>query len=585
MARRLFPEIPRVCFCPDKACPRCSGLALKVHKTHTRTIATLHIGVMAVYEVVMKCAVCNNVARSTELAQLVPKNGKFGFDVIVHVGTALFLESKTESTIQADLATRNVTISQREIGHLGRRFIMYLALAHKDSGAAIRSLISKKGGYILHLDGTCEGDSPHLMTAMDEISELVLNNVKIPSEKAAFIVPLLKETRAAYGKPLALVHDMGAGILDAIRVVFPGIPDFICHYHFLRDIGKDLIEPKYTILRKTLKSYGLKTAVRGFVKKLRVKIQRNAVLRENLAACMALPPAQEHNNRPPIITGYLLGLWILDYTNELHGFGFPFDRPHLVFFDRLKAAYRIVQAIGKSIEDTSPFDELQQLLGGIVNDDTLKQHIEIMREKIAVFEELREIMRIALPESSDGLNDDGTDVDMVSMESRMTEFRKKMITKLTASKTPDIVYKKMVRQIDKYWDKLFSQPITIQTPDGPLTIQPQRTNNILERFFRGLKRTFRKKNGATTLTKILRHMLADTPFVTNLKNPAYLQAILNGSDSLESRFAQIEISRVRQMSLATRMEIETTPMALKKLVRLPTFLSGLGHRSVGTQLW
>ena len=585
MARRLFPEIPRICFYANKVCPRCGVVAcstLKAHKTHTRTIATLHIGTMAVYEVVMKCEMCNGVVRSEELAQLVPKNGKFGFDVMVHIGTALFLESKTESTIQADLAGKNVTISQREIGHLGRRFIMYLALAHKDSSRAIRSLISKKGGYILHLDGTCEGDSPHLMTSMDEISEIILNNVKIPSEKAAFIIPLLREIRASYGDPLALVHDMGPGILDAIRFVFPSIPDFICHYHFLRDIGKDLIEAKYTILRKTLKSYGLKTGVRNFVKKLRVKIQRDAVLRENLAACMASATTQEQNNRPPIIAAYLLGLWILDYTNELHGFGFPFDRPHLAFFDRLKAAYGIVQAVGKTNYDTSPFAELYKLLSGIVNDDNLNQHVEDMRKKIAVFEELREIMRIALPENSDGLNDDGTDVDMVSMESRMTEFRKKMMAKLTASKTPDIVYKKMIRQMDKYWDKLFSKPITIQTPDGPITIQPQRTNNILERFFRGLKRLYRKKNGATSLTKTLRYMLADTPLVINLKNPAYVQAILNGADSLESRFAQLEISRVRQMALTSRDEIETTPKALKKLVRLPTFMFGLERLSVGT---
>ena len=30
--------------------------------------------------------------------------------------------------------------------------------------------------------GTCEKDSPHLLTALDELSNLILGNVKLPSE-------------------------------------------------------------------------------------------------------------------------------------------------------------------------------------------------------------------------------------------------------------------------------------------------------------------------------------------------------------------------------------------------------------------
>ena len=43
---------------------------------------------------------------------------------------------------------------------------------------------------------------------------------------------------------------------------------------------------------------------------------------------------------------------------------------------------------------------------------------------------------------------------------------------------------KMISQIDKYWAKLFADPLPVQTPEGLKFIQPQRTNNIMERFFR-----------------------------------------------------------------------------------------------------
>jgi hypothetical protein len=32
---------------------------------------------------------------------------------------------------------------------------------------------------------------------------------------------------------------MGVGIMASVKEVFPGVPDFICHFHFLRDLGKN----------------------------------------------------------------------------------------------------------------------------------------------------------------------------------------------------------------------------------------------------------------------------------------------------------------------------------------------------------
>ena len=91
---------------------------------------------------------------------------------------------------------------------LSKRFIVYLALAHRACHDALREHLCAKGGYILHLDATCEGDSPQLFSGMDELSRMVLGNRKMPSEDSQHIIPLLDELKAAYGVPLALVHDM-----------------------------------------------------------------------------------------------------------------------------------------------------------------------------------------------------------------------------------------------------------------------------------------------------------------------------------------------------------------------------------------
>jgi len=102
-------------------------------------------------------------------------------------------------------------------------------------------------------------------------------------------------------------------------------------------------------------------------------------------------------------------------------------------------------------------------------------------------------------------------------------------------------YQKMTAQLDKYWDKLFADPISIDTPSGPVTIQPQRTNNLLERLFRDLKRDSRKRSGAISLNKTLRTILADTPLVKNLDNPEYLEIILDGCKTLEERFEKMTV--------------------------------------------
>ena len=148
----------------------CNQLPLKTYKTQKRTIATLAIGECVAHETLMNCEQCKTIYSSEELEAIVSQKCKFGFDVIVFVGRALFQKNKNESDIQADLKEKNISISVREIGYLGKKFIFYLAFAHKESQGAIRNYMYSKGGYILHLDGTCEGDSPHLMSSIDELT-------------------------------------------------------------------------------------------------------------------------------------------------------------------------------------------------------------------------------------------------------------------------------------------------------------------------------------------------------------------------------------------------------------------------------
>lgn len=535
----LFAEPPLLHFYPNNR--RCScGATTTITKTSRKTIATLPVGEFTAVETQTACKACQQTYGSDELRSLTPHRGTFGFDVIEYIGQAVFVHCRSELQILAELATRNITISTREIGFLAKRFIVYLTLAHQACQAELKQFMQSKGGYILHMDGTCEGDSPHLFSCMDEISNIVLGNRKMPTEHSQYIVPLLQRLKAAYGRPVALVHDMGKAILTAVLAVFAGVPDYICHFHFLRDLGKDLFDFEYRAIRRYTRSHNVRAKLNHAAKQLRAAIGKDGLLHDSLDDYL-----KHHQTGiaecalDPTITAYLLVAWILESSSTCHGFGFPFDRPHLEFYLRLQEAYPALKRLKEKGVSVLPLTNLSKAL----TDRALLKNVSRIQEKIAIFEELRSAMRIARVANQQGLNDDG-DEDIKTIESSVTRFRHS--AKIIALAKRDTGYYNFVKQIDKYWQKLFADPIEVDTAAGKLIIQPQRTNNLLEQSFRFLKRDSRKRSGQRSLNKTLKGMLADTPLVRNLSNPDYVTILLNGHKTLAKRFAAIDIEQVRR---------------------------------------
>lgn len=204
----------------------------------------------------------------------------------------------------------------------------------------------------------------------------------------------------------------------------------------------------------------------------------------------------------------------------------------------------------------------------VLNDQVLRKAALRMQEKVAVFNRLRTAMRITLPENKRGLNDTGElPTGMKTIEKEVRKF----ITRLLKSKgySQQKGYRKLVEQLDTYWEKLFADPISVNTAAGILLIQPQRTNNILEQFFRRLMRTYRKKNGFASVEKVLTKMLPDTPLAMNLNNQRYMQILLAGKRRLEERFAYIDSREIRNGLKRSGNATSSICPRLKKTIKLP----------------
>ena len=513
----------------------------------------------------MYCPDCNKVYPAENFENIVPKYSNVGYDVIVFIGRLIFLEHHTlRETIQA-LENRNIHISSSEVAYLAQKFIIYLSILHKETRIKLKELIQKKGGYILHIDGTSEGASPHLISAIDEISNFVLANIKVPSESKEQVAPFLKEIKEQYDCPLAVTSDMGRALLSAISEVFPSTPHYICHFHFLRDLGKDLLEKEYSIIRNTLKKYGVTSQLRY---RLRYYFENKTEDINVSQINEIIKTTKKLNSKDSQIVKkifHILILWALDGKNYGNGFGFPFDRPHYEFYKRLDLLYQKLKPFQNKRDDNKLISKLVDDLSPLINDIVCLEAYQIFSEKEKVFDKLRQALSIALPTTANGLNDNGEDVEIETIENRVKEFKEWFLHKGYQHKNND--YQKLIGQIEKYWGKLFSDPIQLTSSEGDPFIQPQRTNNILEQFFRGIRRAHRRTTGNNSMCKKLQSMFADTLLVKNLNNPDYMKVILNENMSLEEKFAEIDYKQVIARTKDTGNDENKIPRKIKNMIR------------------
>ena len=531
------------------------------------------MGPFIAHETVTQCTVCSGVSHSDTLLRLVGSRCNVAYDVLVFVGQALFRRHRNSQEVRAELLARNVRLSISEIEYLGRKFVTYLAMAHRQATPRICQAMKLAGGYVLHLDATHEGEAPALMTGIDSLSDIVLANVKVPSENAGHIVPFLRKLQTDYGNPTACVHDMGAGILKAVAEVFPGLPDFICHFHFLRDIGKDFLEPAYGELRKCLRIHAVSTRLHELVRETKDCLVEQGQ-NKGTALAKAIKDAGPADDKGPtqMACTYSLALWVLHGKHSGDGYGFPFDRPLFDFAKRLLELYqRLPELLDALLTDENPYDQpifkLACEISHIGNDPTLCQTVEELRWRTPVFDHLREAMRIASVDGGEGLKDEGADADMSTIRQGVEKFRQEIEKdpKLAA----DNLCHKIVEQIDKYGEKLFADPIRVDTPSGPITVYPQRTNNILERFFRDRRRAYRRKTGNDSMCRTLQAMLADTPLVKNLDNPGYMEILLDGKESLEELFADLGAANTAGPANLSANTDCVLP-GFRRLMKLPT---------------
>jgi len=519
-------------------------------RTSTHYPVGLTLGQPCVRSIEKQCPVCRRTYRAEPYPEWVPPHGNHAFDLVVEVGLASFLRHRQNSEIQQELEARwGLRLSSSTIRDQGQAFLDYLAATHEARVPQLRDRLHEDGGYVLHVDGTCEAGTDILFTAMAGNRGWTLASCKMATEDTAQIAALLGRCVERFGLPLALVRDLAPKIEAAHQQVMPGVPDLICHYHFLENVGTKLCEKHHSKLIACLRRVKIRPALGS----LRHDLVRNVKQKGSLTSAeveqlLQAPEQTTHLDPAPRrwTLVYLLLCWAEDYQADLQGEFFPFDLPSLALYRRYRTLHdclvETMAATGTAGQSFRTLETLRRHLAPVVHDPELLEAAARLEKAAALFGELRDRLRL----SSDGRHPllhqrpvpDGP-VQARQREQHLQawiqELQQRQASERDADRRTDVAI--VLDYLEKYHGKLTGHVIAINGRPQPLVVH--RTNNLPEHRFGRRKQGLRRKLGTRNLARYVQAMRPEEFLVDNLRDPDYLEIVCGGSvENLALSFAQ-----------------------------------------------
>ena len=534
--------VPRIDFVAEaEQCEVCGGL-LRVRKTSTRLLITLAEGPFKAREIVKECVSDKShpVARSQALRRVVKRRQHYAYDLVVHVGRSRYLTGMQRGEIRADLLKHHgIELCDGTVSHLCDRFLLYLETLHLLRVPSLRAAMD--GGYPLHLDATSDRGKGGLFVCMDGWrEEWVLVAGRIASEREEYLKPLVEKTVTLFGDPIATVQDLGeagAGAVSSLRD--RGIPDLVCHYHFLAAVGTNLFDESYLLLRNFMRSRRLRSDMRDLLRELR---------RYN----------ENHNHEGRFGPGtvredlWALVWWVLEGEGRKE-LSYPFALPHRDFARRCQAALERAETwtpCPRTKPERRALQHIATIAGRLDRDPRAGKALRQLDERWQVFSELRDLLRLTdaeLPRADvrmrqmtipalDALRlkEIKTAVDEYRDELRL---RTRDMTKIARKSSSHAI---VLKYLERYGARLFGHPVR-RDADGKITAVTGRTNNVAEHFFGGGKQDLRRRVGRANLGRDLEQQPAQAALARNLRHPNYVRILCGSLDQLPALFAELDV--------------------------------------------
>lgn len=580
-------------------CPICGG-PWHVQKTVPHHGKTITHGQFEVRETVHVCgARCRHESgslvtrRAFSLAEHIIPGRVVGYDVMVFVGLQRFVHHCQREEIRTALFHEHgIPLSSGQISNLAKLFLIYLQELHNRRIEQLRNVLTNDGGWPLHIDATCEDGRGTLLIAFAGWRRWVLGAWKVPTERSDVILPSLREVILQFGAPCAVMRDLGRGITLAVNNLLIerelDIPVLACHYHFLKDIGIDLLKPAHGELRALFRRRKMRPKLRTLSRDLVGKI--GTEIKEAREEVKAWQNQLDSEHSIPqgwagIATVRALTQWILDYQSDSSGQGFPFDRPYLDLYDRCRTALRAIDAfLIKHPNDQKvlkTLKRLQRILQPVASDVPFHQIARRLRARTKLFDELRDALRLTPKSSSPQKHSVSNQQVAIELQDIRDELDQLVVSlknrrpKRGPAQDTRAAIDLILRHRDYLWGHVISLP---EETGGGIRVL-ERTNNILESFFKNMKHDERRRSGRKILTHDFENLPPAAALVYNLNCPDYVSIVCGSLDCLHEAFAKLDFEK-RQKNLNNELsseygshpiktQIETTslPVDDRRLIR------------------
>lgn len=512
-----------------------------IRKLNRRTVVTLAEGEFRAVEHLKGCAPKTSCVRvgSEELARIVPPRQRYGYDLIVHAGLRRYLAGKQRVEICEELLQyKGIKISEATVTNLCDRFLVRMEMLHLLRSPYLRAALD--GAWSLHVDATSDKGVGGLAIGMDGLRGWVLGAARIPTEAGEHIQPLVDDIVRLFGDPLATGRDMGKGMAQGVSSLRQrGIPDLICHQHFLAAVGKKLLQTAHTRLNTMLRGYRLRTDLRELLQQLR-----------GYSTCGSPDGRFGSGSVRKELLAFVK--WILDGDGKKE-LRFPFALRHSDFVHRCQQAIHEGDAWVPTPR-TTPERRALQRLGGLVRkiqrDHRFATTLVEIDHSEGAFGELRDVLRLTHGEML--RQHDGTrQVDFAALdherlkaiEQDFEEYTEQLREQMEPSTLPLAQQRSpqaiILRYLEQYGDALFGHPV-VRDADGTILAIVPRTNNPPEYFFGVSKRLLRRRLGRANLGRDMQQQPAQVAIALNLRFPDYVRILCGSIDNLPAAFADLQ---------------------------------------------
>ena len=378
------------------------------------------------------------------------------------------------------------------MSNLCDRFLLYLEVLHVVRSPYLKAAMQEHG-YPLHIDATSEYGKGGLFVCMDGFKKWVLCAGKIKSESEAHLKPFVKRTIELFGDPIATVRDLGMPGKKAVAHLGQrGIPDFVCHYHFLGVVGEKLFDKPYTLLRNILKQSHVRSDLRQLLKDLKFYSGKDTKkgrfgpgrVREDLLALMH---------------------WVIQGEGKKDAI-YPFGLPHLEFFQRCRDSMQradIWVPTPRSQVEKRALRHLGGLMRRLEKDKRFQDAVGRLEKGWQAFTRARNTLRLTdaeLPRGDTRYQSVGLPVleaqrlkEIEKQVNRYLDDLRKSVGNESLAKptTPQAI---ILKYFLKYKTQLFGHPV-IRDNDGAVIAVVERTNNVDEHFFGSESKSFADASG------------------------------------------------------------------------------------------